>query len=594
MSAKIEMETTQRQRKYVEAQKKRGDGIGLVFQDAFIRGMRDIGYKNNAWALAELLDNAVQAGASTIGVQFGFDSGNKSEAKPDMLAVIDNGVGMIAEMIGYAVRWGGTDRENSRDGFGRYGYGMPSSCVSMCERYTVYSKVAGGDWNCVTVDIHELAKVASDLAATGKMLQPKPSSPPSWVGGAIEALDTGKMESGTVIVLENLDRLDWKTTKVMDAKLKELFGVIYRHWIPSPRIMVNGVDVQPVDPLFLLENGKFHDETSVRAERVDTRSFEVETSRGTKGKVTIRASYLPPTFQRPEPSAGRGKVNKRFAIMKEYNGILICRDGRQIDCVSPRYTKVQNYDYNVKVEVDFDPELDEFFGITTSKQQIVPAEEMWDKLWNAGRVKDLYADMRKRYLAEVDDLKGKEQCTGEANTSRASEEAMAATEKFNVRPIVASDKKKAEGRKNLEQAVIKAAEKTGKAKKDIQSELEKRAAIRRFEVEFQAIPEGPFYRPYRLGEQKRLIINTQHPFFGKVYAVTPQISSALEVLLLVMAEAELEAEGDAETFYKSARNLWSERLRHALDVLRPDDEVRDAASAIAEAMQLEPVASIDD
>jgi hypothetical protein len=592
MSVKIEMDTTQRQRRYVEAQKKRGDGLGLVFQDAFIRGMRDIGYKNTGWALAELLDNSVQAGADTIGVQFGHLDRNKSESKPNVIAVVDNGVGMIPEMISYAVRWGGTDRENSREGFGRYGYGLPSACVSICQRYTVYSKITGGDWHAVVVDIHELAKVSSDLAATGKMLQPRPLTPPSWVGGSVQALDPGKMESGSVIVLESMDRLNWRTAKALDAKLKELFGVIYRHWIPSPRFTVNGVDVEPVDPLFLMENGKFHDETPVRAHRVDARSFDVETSRGTKGRVAIRASYLPPTFQRAEPSKA-GKINKRHAIMREYNGIQICRDGRQIDCVFPRFTKFQNYDYNVKVEVDFEPELDEFFGITTAKQQIVIDESMWERLEQAGRLRDLINDIRKRFSADNNDITANEKSSHETDTPRASEEAMAATEKFKVRPSMPSDKKKAEGRKNLEQAVTKASEKTGKAKKDIKAEMEKRAIARRFEVEFQAIPEGPFYRPYRLGEQKRLIINSQHPFYGKVYAVSPEVGSALEVLLLVLAEAELEADGDAEAFYKASRNLWSERLRHALDALRPDDEMRDAASAIAEAMQLEPVVDND-
>jgi UDP:flavonoid glycosyltransferase YjiC (YdhE family) len=56
-----------------------------------------------------------------------------------------------------------------------------------------------------------------------------------------------------------------------------------------------------------------------------------------------------------------------------------------------------------------------------------------------------------------------------------------------------------------------------------------------------------------------------------------------------LAEGELEAEGDAEVFYKSSRAAWSDRLRHALDVLRTDDDMRDKASAIAEAMQMEPV-----
>lgn len=593
MSEKIEMETTQRQRKYVAEQKTRGDGIGLVFQDAFIRGMRDIGYKSNGWALAELLDNGLQAGATTIAVQFGFHPTNKSKAKPDAIAIVDNGVGMIPEMISYAVRWGGTDRENSREGFGRYGYGLPSACVSMGERYTVYSKIEGSEWHAVTVDIHELAKVASDIPATTAMLQPRVAAPPAWVAGDVTSLSPATLESGTVVVLESLDRLDWKTADKLDAKFKELFGVIYRHWIPSPKIVVNGAEVAPVDPLFLMEAGRFYDETPVMAHRVDARTFEVETSRGTKGKVSIRAAYLPPTFQTRDLAMTRGtkkNLNSRFSIMKEYNGLLICRDGRQIDCIQPKFTKFQTYDANVKVEVDFDPELDEFFGITTSKQQIVLDEEMWERLLQAGRLSDVIRDIRRRFLADKAKLDAAEAAASHAEKPRASEEAMAATEKFKAKPTTPSDRKKAEGRKNLEQAATRASEKTGKSKKEIADQLAERAKTRKFEVEFQAIPEGPFYRPVRLGEQKRLIINTQHPFYSKVYDVSPQVASSLEVLLLVLAEGELEAEGDAEIFYKSSRAAWSDRLRHALDVLRTDDDMRDKASAIAEAMQMEPVA----
>jgi hypothetical protein len=73
--------------------------------------MRDLGYKSPAWAMGEEVDNSFQAGADTVAIRFGFDSGNKREVKPDFVAICDNGNGMIPEMIGYAVRWGGTDRE---------------------------------------------------------------------------------------------------------------------------------------------------------------------------------------------------------------------------------------------------------------------------------------------------------------------------------------------------------------------------------------------------------------------------------------------------------------------------------------------------
>jgi hypothetical protein len=590
MAEKLTLETTERQKKYVAEQEAKGDGLGLVFADAFIRGMRDIGYKSNGWALAEMIDNSVQAGANVINVSFGYEPSNNSQAKPDMLAVVDNGVGMIPKMISYAVRWGGTDRENDRNGFGRYGYGLPSAAVSIVERYTVYSKVAGGDWNAVTVDITELAKVAADIKATNDQLQPRAAKPPKWVFADNEHLDLAKVESGTVILLERLDRLRWKTAKTLQSKLLQLFGVVYRHWLPSPKIVVDKVVTEPVDPLFLMEAGLYHDETDVRAKRIDTKAFEVETSDGRKGRVKIRASFLPPNFQNADPKRfGKGaKLNNRHKIMRDYNGLMICREGRQIDCIQPRWTKFQTYDYNVKIEIDFDPIVDEYFGITTAKQQIVIDDVMWDKLDQVGRLRDLVRDIRSHFKQEKAKLDAVAIQESDSNEPRPSEAAMMETEKFRPRPVTPSDKKKAEGKKNLEAAATKIAETTGKKKDEVVHELEETAEQRWFAVDFQAIPEGPFYRPHRLGEQKRLIINTQHPFYSKVYTVSPEISSALEVLLLVLAEAELEAEGDAETFYKSARAGWSERLRHALDRLHPDDEMRDKASAIAEEMQMQP------
>src|SRR5262245_61247163 len=112
----IVLETTERQRRYVAEQEAKGGGLGLVFADAFLRGMRDIGYKGAGWAMCEEVDNSVQAGATVIAVRFGYAKGNKTRVKPDMIAVMDNGVGMIKEMISYAVRWGGTDREDNRQG----------------------------------------------------------------------------------------------------------------------------------------------------------------------------------------------------------------------------------------------------------------------------------------------------------------------------------------------------------------------------------------------------------------------------------------------------------------------------------------------
>jgi hypothetical protein len=593
------IETIDRQQKYVKAQKEKGHGLGVVFADAFLRGMRDLGYKDPAWALAEMIDNGVQAAADVITIRFGFEPQNKTRVKPDLLAICDNGNGMIPEMISYAVRWGGTDREGDRKGFGRYGYGLPSSAVSLAKRYTVYSKATGGDWHAVTVDIDDLAAAAGDIKGTEALLAAHPAKLPAWVSEASrgeDSLEVMSLKSGTVVVLEDFDRLrnlgGWIKAESLRTKLLQRFGVIYRHWVPERRIIVDGVIVQAVDPLFLMEHARFHDETPVRAEPVEGRRFEVETARGTKGTIHIRASVLPPHFQLADPSqygVKGAKLNKRHEVMRDYNGLLLCREHRQIDCIPPRWTKFQNYDANVKIEINFDPELDEYFGITTSKQQIVIDDEIWEKLQHSGKngggLKDLLEDLRRRFEGLQDELKAKAG-NRTKDEPRPSVVAMEESAKFKGTVPDPSASQQEEAQRNLAEAVAARAEATGLPKEQILAQLTDETTKRRWEVEFAAIAEGPFYRPVRLGLQKRLVINTEHPFYSKVYDAAPEIRAALEVLLFVLAERELEVKGDAETFYRAERQRWSERLRHALDTLVPDETMVNKASAVAERMHI--------
>src|SRR3989442_12572953 len=112
-----------RQRDYIQELEAKKFDYGIVLANAFVKGMRDIGYKSTAYALNELNDNAIQAGARNIHVAFGYEPDNPSQKKPDMVAVIDDGHGMDPLMIRAAVIWGGTHRHNDRSGYGRYGYG---------------------------------------------------------------------------------------------------------------------------------------------------------------------------------------------------------------------------------------------------------------------------------------------------------------------------------------------------------------------------------------------------------------------------------------------------------------------------------------
>jgi predicted CopG family antitoxin len=590
------VETVDRQVEYIKEAKKKNKGLGIVFADAFLRGMRDLGYKDPAWAVAEIIDNAIQAAATIVSVTILPESSDAS-ARPQMIAIADNGNGMIPEMIGYAVRWGGTTREGDRSGFGRYGYGLPSAAVSMAKRYTVYSKTPGNPWHSVTIDIETLGAAANDVAKTERLLTAKPTSLPGWVVQAETKIPLGQLESGTVVVLEDLDRLRmtpaWKKGSTVRAKFMEQLGVIYRHWIPERMIFVDGTAVEVVDPLFLMEHGRFHTETAVRAVAVEARTIELMLPSGEKGTISIRASHLPANFQLQNPAERRkgSPNNKRLAIMKDYNGILVCREWRHVDTVTPAWTKFQNFDANVKIEVNFDPTLDEHFGLTTAKQQIVISDEMWEKLQHNGKgggalielVQDLrnkHEESRRQLAAAAENLSGEK-------VQRSSVVAMEESEKFKDFVPPETSEQKEEAAKNLEHEATAIATNAKKPMQEVMQDLQEETQAKRWEIQFVSIPEGPFYRPARLGEQKRVIINTDHPFYLKLYEPShPDVRAALEVLLFVLAERELECSGDGLTFYRSERQKWSDRLRHALDKLVPDQSLQDKASATAEALHI--------
>jgi hypothetical protein len=155
------------QRRYAK-QKLRQSQIGLTIPEAFVRGIRHIGYRSSVDAIAELIDNSIQAYSLRVDLVFGYDE-SVSLKKASRLAIVDDGHGMAPEMLRVAMMWGGTHRENDRTGLGRYGYGLPCSAVSIGRRFTIISKVFDGEIFAVTLDLDALdagkyRNVAGDVA----------------------------------------------------------------------------------------------------------------------------------------------------------------------------------------------------------------------------------------------------------------------------------------------------------------------------------------------------------------------------------------------------------------------------------------------
>ncbi len=91
-----------------------------------VKAMRDNGYKNTAYALAELMDNSIQAEAKKVELLCGELTVNLDHRKRDrvhQIAVLDNGKGMDLETLWQALEFGnGTNLdEKNQKGIGRFG-----------------------------------------------------------------------------------------------------------------------------------------------------------------------------------------------------------------------------------------------------------------------------------------------------------------------------------------------------------------------------------------------------------------------------------------------------------------------------------------
>ena len=376
-----------RQREYVNHSNSSARGLGLVVPVAFVRGIRHIGYKSNIEALAELVDNSIQAYAERIDLVLGYPY-RGSSAKPDQLAVIDDGHGMGPEMLRFAMMWGGTHRENDRRGLGRFGYGLPCATVSMGRKFTIYSKLKGQRIHAVSLDL-DLLDSGGYRDGTSEVTIPaaKPATLPGFVVSAIERDHPEGWKSGTVVVVDKLDRLDWATATGLRRNLVRHFGVTYHKLLAATPIRVDGEQVRSIDPLFVNPDGEFHALDDDRAQALDPLTVSIHCGDGVSGDLTLRYAWLPPTFGAADKSRDAIGVNAnaRFAIIKAYHGLIFCRNGRLVDVQSRTpWTTFINNDRYIRVEVEFSASLDEAFGVSTSKQQVSLSPQMWDRLRVAG------------------------------------------------------------------------------------------------------------------------------------------------------------------------------------------------------------------
>ena len=567
--------------------------VQIVVPRAFVLGMRDLGYKDPAKALAELVDNAKEAGATRVDIIFQYESGDKNKTRPISIAVFDNGEGMIKRMIPRAMTWGGTSRENSREGFGRYGFGLPASCVSIGTKFSVFSKVDGETLQSVAVDVNDIVNQLGSYTVP----DPEETELPTFVKEYLLANDLPvDYSSCTLILIENCDNLTRSTTKGLSNLFSEHFGVTYHKVRRDFDIFVNGSRVEPLDPLFITPGAQFVDldeDRAVAYEPIEI-DFKDQKTRETVGQIKVRFSLLPVTFHLEDKSKAVGKtnLNKRWSVMKSHTGLVVSRNGRVIDVINVLDGKRlnNNNDRFVRVELDFDASLDEYFGVTTSKQQatihnrvleLLKRDGFWVTLQNLRKANDSARAAQELTQTNSNDP--------EKNTAIAIANEAAAI----FRETSAAEKRKrTEGQKNLHNQAKANAKVTNRSVDDEVKILEAMASKTKFQTKLESSIGGPFFRVELIGGMTTLYINQKHRFFTDVYMsndATARTRSALELLLLAIGWCMESAGDEARHVYKVEVPEWSKKLDYMLDKLAeaqdPQDLQKDEDESLSDAEQ---------
>lgn len=361
----------------------------LFSPQAAYRALRDARYRHPANAVAELIDNSIDANATFVqlmleaSMQIGEDRQRRSRLVRGVM-ITDNGHGMDETTLSRALQVGGRPDNSSLTSIGKYGMGLPTASVAYGKRVDVWTWQNGFD-NAVHcyLDFDEIEQ-------KGPYIPPVDSElvPPHWQKRLSD--DIKNSDSGTLVLWTKIDRLFTRPNTLFNRVETEI-GRIYRHFINDKELKIEMSQfldeqttpeeaprlVRPNDPLFLMRNSATPEPWNGKPmfelwQGCPEKQFTIRPL-GEDGKeVSVYVHYsivtqaaLGDQAENPGglPHGRRALKNLGVSVVREYREILL--DDTFIRDKS-RTTEPTNRWWGC--EIRFGSECDELFGIDHNKQ----------------------------------------------------------------------------------------------------------------------------------------------------------------------------------------------------------------------------------
>ncbi len=587
----------------------------IIPPDLAVRAMRDSGYRNTAYALAELIDNSAQAKARNVDVIClqGYERVNQRDRRRmTSIAVIDNGEGMTPAVLRLALQFGNGTHLKDRKGIGRFGMGLPNSSISQCRRVELWSWQNGPDNALYTyLDVDEI-EGRSLHAVPFPVAQPLPDE---W-RQRTDIIDT----AGTLVLWTKFDehRLTWRGAPATLRHTESLVGRMYRKFIDDGRLSIRLLAledgqstfdqyVRVNDPLYLMKNSStpapFDKEPMFQSWGADE-VFSIDYA-GAQHDIVVRMSWARPETV-PQDRSDRG--SKPYGKHAAKNlGLSIVRAGRELDLDS---AWTNSYDPTERwwgVEVEFPPALDEVFGVTNNKQSTTIFSQMAQFEWRTEANPDeSLSEFRERIQGEGDPRalllpvvehirqqiqevrkRLKKQTAGRRSKNDRHDKPTVedlATSKFRERAEqgheTASDKQefKEEDRKKLEEDLKQDKHYSENVARDIANATltrKRKVVFLTKEMEGYAF----FNVEHKQGGLTAIVFNTNHPFYAQlIESLQPEIgeetdaelidrvhkaADTLELLFAAWARYEMEEVRQQSRLFET-RQEWGKMARFFL------------------------------
>mgnify|MGYP000532132810 CR=1 FL=1 len=567
-----------------------------------IQTFRDSGYKSTASALAELIDNSIEAEALNIQVltlEKESMGRHRMATKISEIMIYDDGIGMDKETLGICLQFGNGTRLASRKGIGRFGIGLPNASVSQCTRVEIYSW-RDGDCHWTYLDIDEIRNTGQQNVNSVEKVN-MPNHLLTEIEGTIK-------DSGSLIVWKNCDRIDISRAKTLFKRMESELCRVYRHFLDvdnnygtqrSVKLINCGgtraiIELKPNDPLYIMKPSTtpgYQDEPS---NTLFGKVIEFKVpydEEGNEAWVEIRFSISLPEVQ---AIGGNSDLGGHYG---HNTGISFVRAAREIDFGTFGYFN----DKDVRqrwwgCEIRFEPTLDEVFGVTNNKQSVrgIHFLELKDfKKDHPDEWEEMIEESPKLLLRKelskhiTNNLKTINEIIISRGKGARSNDSGDKPEQDKPSKIVNSElasntkktKSQLEGEKKtkeqkLDEWTVSLLNSDSSLSPEVASQVAEEKIDLKVEKSFSSWPGSQFFTVVSTGSTCNLIVNRQHPFFSQMYE--PLVEQAdhkyIDALdLMLMAYARMQDElYDRVDDIEEINNNWGTHLKKFLKKLETD------------------------